>query len=60
MLGGADERRLIYLLKYRLDDSMSVYSNTMQRYEEKLIASGQRNFDGCEKSLGFVKELLVT
>jgi hypothetical protein len=31
----------------------------MQSYEEKLIASGQRNFDGREKSLDFVKDLLV-
>jgi len=36
---------------------MSVYSNTIQRCEEKLIASGQKKFDGCEKSLGFVKDL---
>jgi len=38
---------------------MSVYSSTLQRYAEKLIASGQRKFDGCEKSMGFVKDLFV-
>jgi hypothetical protein len=45
------------LLKYRVDDSMSVYSNILQRYEKKLIASGQRKFEGCEKSFGFCERL---
>jgi len=46
------------LLKYREDDSMSVYSNILQRYQKKFIASGKREFESCEKSLGFVKDLL--
>jgi hypothetical protein len=55
----ADERRLICLLKYRLDVSIDVYSNTLQRYEEKLIASGQSKFDDGEELLGFVNESWV-
>jgi hypothetical protein len=42
-----------------VDDSMNIYSNILQRYEEKLIASGQRKFEGCEKSLRFVEDLFV-